>query len=84
MESTRASEWLSRTTRPTLASQCANVLVVRGYVTADKESVVATMLLETDIIPEAATSRLLQQGLVAPENRAAVSEFIKRTLRRFG
>jgi hypothetical protein len=83
METTPTLDRTPNADRPSLASECANVLLQRHLVTEKNLKQVVAILQEQAIVPEGATAKLLRAGFVAPENRAIASEFIKRTIQRF-
>ena len=70
--------------RPSLGLECATVLLVRRYI-AEKDKVrVAQVISDASAEPETATLELSRLGLISEQNEAAVAEFIKRAVRRFG
>lgn len=77
-------ESLPRAQRPSLGDECATVLLVRRYISERDQTQAASVISAASAEPEAATAELLRLGLIIPQNQAAVAEFIKRAVRRFG
>lgn len=70
--------------RPSLGEECASVLLLRRLITESSKPQVAAVISAASAEPEAATNELSRLGLIDPQNEAAVAEFIKRAVRRFG
>jgi hypothetical protein len=69
--------------QPSLATECAGVLLQRHLVAESNMVKVIASLQEQPIVPETVVATLMRDGLVAPENRAIATEFIKRTVQRY-
>jgi antitoxin component HigA of HigAB toxin-antitoxin module len=72
----------SKVTCPTFGSECANVLFQRGLITEKTMQQVAEVIGQSIGAAELAALELSQRNLITQQNRAVVSEFIKRVAKR--
>jgi len=68
---------------PTYGQECAGVLLQRGLIAEKDLDRVAEVIVRFFGAAEPAAAELNQLCLISPPNQAAVTEFIKRVVRRF-
>ena len=67
----------------TFGQECANVLVQRNLISEANNEQVAEVIGRFANMTESATKELTRRRLIAEPNEAIVTEFIRRTVRRF-
>jgi hypothetical protein len=67
---------------PTFGQECASVLFQRGLIAEKDQDRVAEVIGQFAGAAEPAAAELSQQRLITQQNKAAVSEFIKRVVKR--
>jgi len=67
---------------PTFGQECAAVLSQRGLIAEKDQNQVADAISQFAGAAEPAAAELAKQHLIVPSNQAAVSEFIKRVIKR--
>ena len=72
-----------KTGGPTFGQECANVLFQRNLITEANKEQVAEVIGRFASAAESATSELTRRRLIDEQNEAIVTEFIRRTVRRF-